>query len=149
MHQISVSVKCFILMRCYSNCYVDLATSHPLSITPYHYLLNNAKSCNEKLKMEHETTVTTAAKLADDTATSVGQLEKDIEEEFQVSTQLKRDMEDLKKKFTKEDNEEGANEIENLLASLRMVQVWQLSHFQRIGNLVFKNKEHARGLQSL
>ena len=111
--------------------------------------LNDAKSCNEKLKMEHETTVTTAAKLADDTATSVGQLEKDIEEEFQVSTQLKRDMEDLKKKFTKEDNEEGANEIENLLASLRMVQVWQLSHFQRIGNLVFKNKEHARGLQSL
>ena len=111
--------------------------------------LDDAKSCNEKLKMEHETTVTTAAKLADDTATSVGQLEKDIEEEFQVSTQLKRDMEDLKKKFTKEDNEEGANEIENLLANLRKVQVWQLSHFQRIGNLVFKNKEHARGLQSL
>ena len=29
-----------------------------------------------------------------------------------------------------EDNEEGANEIENFLGSLRVVQVWQLSHLQ-------------------
>ena len=107
------------------------------------------KTKNEKLEETIDKVKTNAAKLADDTATSVGQIEKDLDEEFQVSTQLKRDMEDLKKKFTKEDNEEGANEIENLLASLRKVQVWQLSHFQRIGNLVFKNKEHARGLQSL
>ena len=107
------------------------------------------KTKNEKLEETIDKVKTNAAKLADDTATSVGQIEKDLDEEFQVTTQLKRDMEDLKKKFTKEDNEEGANEIENLLANLRKVQVWQLSHFQRIGNLVFKNKEHARGLQSL
>ena len=104
---------------------------------------------NEKLEETISKVKITAAKLADDTATSVGQIEKDLEEEFQVTTQLKRDMEDLKKKFTKEDNNEGANEIENLLGSLREVQVWQLSHFSRFNKLVTENKEQARGIAML
>ena len=104
---------------------------------------------NEKLEETISKVKITAAKLADDTATSVGQIEKDLDEEFQVTTQLKRDMEDLKKKFTKEDNNEGANEIENLLGSLREVQVWQLSHFSRFNKLVTENKEQARGIAML
>ena len=111
--------------------------------------LEEVLSTLQEVVDQNQAIVTTAAKLADDTATSVGQLENDVEEEFQISTKLKRDMEDLKKKFSNEHNEEGANEIDNFLGSLRVVQVWQLSHLQRIGNLVTKNKEQARGLQSL
>lgn len=90
-----------------------------------------------------------AADAAESTASTIGLLEKDIEEEFQIATSLKRGMEDLKKRLASDGDEDAADEMEALLASLRKIQVWQLSHFERINKMTTENKEQARKVQLL
>mmetsp|Transcript_11328 Transcript_11328/g.20371 ORF Transcript_11328/g.20371 Transcript_11328/m.20371 type:complete len:99 (+) Transcript_11328:80-376(+) len=89
----------------------------------------------------------TAAKSAENAADTIGQLEKDLEEEFQISTQLKRGMESLKKKAEQDDEDKYTDDLEDLLSSMRMIQCWQLSHFQRINKLASENREQARNIQ--
>merc|ERR1712037_779403 len=98
-------------------------------------LLEDAKaSCkkqatkNEKLQTQIDEVKSTASKVADSTAQAIGQLERDLEEEFQIATKFKRDIEELKKKSTKEKAESYTEDFEDLLSSLRMIQCWQLSH---------------------
>eukprot|EP00580_Thalassiosira_gravida_P017909 CAMPEP_0201662160 /NCGR_PEP_ID=MMETSP0494-20130426/4328_1 /ASSEMBLY_ACC=CAM_ASM_000839 /TAXON_ID=420259 /ORGANISM="Thalassiosira gravida, Strain GMp14c1" /LENGTH=626 /DNA_ID=CAMNT_0048140459 /DNA_START=80 /DNA_END=1960 /DNA_ORIENTATION=- len=104
---------------------------------------------NDKLQKEIEDISRTAFKSAENAASTIVQLEKDLEEEFQTTTQLKRGMEDLKKKAQQDEDDKYTDDLEDLLASLRMVQCWQLSHFQRINKLVSENKEQARSIQLL
>jgi len=102
---------------------------------------------NEKLQKEIADIGRTAAKSTENAASTIAQLEKDLEEEFQISTQLKRGMESLKKKAEKDDEDKYTDDLEDLLSSMRMIQCWQLSHFQRINKLASENREQARNIQ--
>merc|ERR1712025_835383 len=82
---------------------------------------------NDALQKEIENIGRSAAKSVEDAATTIGQVEKDLEEEFQLTTQLKRGMEDLKKKAQEDQDCKYTDDIEDLLSSLRMIQCWQLS----------------------
>lgn len=111
------------------------------------------KSCkqksntSEKLHKKIEDIGQAAAKSADAASGTIGQLEKDLEEEFQVTTKLKRGMEDLKKRAQVEEEDEcTSDELEELLESLRKIQCWQLSNFQRISKLVSENKDQLRSI---
>ena len=130
--------------------------SHQKQVDDLTEQLNEAKAAikkaaekNDKLQSTIEDVKCSAAKSADSTATTIGQLEKDLEEEFQAATQLKRGMDDLKKKFTNDDKTEDLSALEDMLGNLRMIQCCQLSHFQRINKLVAENKEQSRNVQML
>ena len=119
--------------------------------------LNDAKaSCqknrkrNDKLQLEIDDVVRKSAKSAEDASATIGQLEKDLEEEFEVTTQLKRGLDDFKKMAHDDDNHDKyTDDIEDMLSLLRMIQCWQLSHFQRINKLVAENEEHTRSVALL
>ena len=82
-------------------------------------------------------------------AGAIGQLEKDVEEEFQITTQLKNGTENLIMKLGNDKNSHYVNDVEDLLGNVRMIQCWQLSHFQLINKLVSENKDQVRSIQLL
>ena len=80
---------------------------------------------------------------------AIGQLEKDVEEEFQITTQLKNGTEKLVIKLGEDKNSHYVNDVEDLLGNVRLIQCCQLSHFQLINNLVTENKAEVRSIQLL
>jgi len=123
-------------------------TSLKASLAEANESIATKKDQNEKLRSDLNTLSQASEKVGETACTSMAQLEKDLEEEFQITTQLKRGMEELKKKVQKnEDGNDYEKEVEELLGSLRMIQCWQLSHFQRINKLEVENKKLARGAQ--
>ena len=107
-----------------------------------------AQARNLELEDQIKSLASTSIETADSTFFTLSQLEEDIDEEFQVATKLKRTMDGLKMRAFKDGNEKLADEVEGLLSSLRMIQCWQLSHFQRINKLASKNNEHSHASQA-
>ena len=82
-------------------------------------------------------------------AGAIGQLKKDVKEEFQITAQLKNGTENLIMTLGKDINMLTMLKTEDLLRQVCLIQCWQLSHFQLINNLVTKNKDQVRSIQLL
>lgn len=104
---------------------------------------------NKELQTKIQGVKTSAARAHEGLAGAIGQLEKDVEEEFQITTQLKNRTEKLVMKLGEDKNSHYVNDVEDLLGNVRMIQCCQLSHFQLINNLVTENKAEVRSIQLL
>ena len=104
---------------------------------------------NKELQTKIQGVKTSAARAHEGLAGAIGQLEKDVEEEFQITTQLKNGTEKLVMKLGEDKNSHYVNDVEDLLGNVRMIQCCQLSHFQLINNLVTENKAEVRSIQLL
>jgi chromosome segregation ATPase len=79
-----------------------------------------------------------------DMASSMGRLEKDLNEEYKITTELKSRTEDLISKLDVDKNNSNyVQDVRDLLGSVRMIRSWQASHIQLISKLVFESKEQA------
>ena len=107
-------------------------------------------SCqNKQIQAKIEEVKRFVAQSFENIAGAIGQLEKDVEEEFQVTTQLKDGTEKLVEKLRKDKNSNYVSDVENLLGDVRMIQSWQLSHFELINKVVTENKDQVRNIQLL
>jgi len=107
-------------------------------------------SCqNEQIQTMMEEMKKSTTQATEDLAAAIGQLEKDIEEEFQVTTQLKNGTEKLIMKLGDDKNSQYVDEVEDLLGNVRMIQCYQLSHFQMMNELAIKNRDQVRSIQLL
>ncbi len=104
---------------------------------------------NKELQTKIQGVKTSAVRAHEGLAGAIGQLEKDVEEEFQITTQLKNGTEKLVMKLGEDKNSHYVNDVEDLLGNVRMIQCCQLSHFQLINNLVTENKAEVRSIQLL
>ena len=107
-------------------------------------------SCqNEQIQTMMEEMKKSTTQATEDLAAAIGQLEKGIEEEFQVTTQLKNGTEKLIMKLGDDKNSQYVDEVEDLLGNVRMIQCYQLSHFQMMNELAIKNRDQVRSIQLL
>jgi len=104
---------------------------------------------NKELQTKIQGVKKSAARSHEGLAGAIGQLEKDVEEEFQITTQLKNGTEKLIMKLGEDKNINYVNDVEDILGNVRMIQCCQLSHFQLINNLVTENKDQVRSIQLL
>jgi predicted nucleic acid-binding Zn-ribbon protein len=107
----------------------------------------SCKSLQIQKMMEEMKKSTTQA--TEDVFGAICQLEKDIDEEFQVTTQLKNGTEKLIMKLGEDNNSHCVDEVEDLLGNVRMIQCYQLSHFQMMNELATKNRGQIRSMQLL
>ena len=107
----------------------------------------SCKSEQIQTMMEEMKKSTTQA--TEDVFGAICQLEKDIDEEFQVTTQLKNGTEKLIMKLGEDNNSHCVDEVEDLLGNVRMIQCYQLSHFQMMNELATKNRGQIRSMQLL
>ena len=108
-----------------------------------------ASSQSKELRARIEGGKNAATKVSKDLGETISQLEKDLEEEFQITTQLKNGAEELIVKHVADKNANLTHEIEDILGDVRMIQCWQLSHFQLITKLISENKEQVRSIRLL
>jgi predicted nucleic acid-binding Zn-ribbon protein len=108
-----------------------------------------ASSQSKELRARIEGGKNAATKVSNDLGETISQLEKDLEEEFQITTQLKNGAEELIVKHVADKNANLTHEIEDILGDVRMIQCWQLSHFQLITKLISENKEQVRSIRLL
>ncbi|KAL3791456.1 hypothetical protein ACHAW5_008075 [Stephanodiscus triporus] len=86
---------------------------------------------------------------AEGMAGAIGELEKNVEEEFKIASQLKDGTEKLLSMLGDDKNSNYVDDVKNLLGDVRMIQSWQLSHFQLLNQLVTENREQIRSIQLL
>ena len=127
------------------------ATINDLTKSIEKLVLDNkeASSQSKELRARIEGGKNAATKVSKDLAETINQLEKDLEEEFQITTQLKNGAEELIVKHVADKNANLIHEIEGILGDVRMIQCWQLSHFQLITKLISENKEQVRSVRLL
>jgi chromosome segregation ATPase len=83
-----------------------------------------------------------------DLASSIGQLEKDLNEEFQITAELKTSAEELALKLNEgKDNSGCVDNAEDILGNLRMIQCWQVSHIQLMNKLLTENNDQVRSIR--
>lgn len=127
------------------------ATINDLTKSIEKLMLDNkeASTQSKELRARIEGGKNGATKVSKDLAETISQLEKDLEEEFQITTQLKNGAEELIVKHVADNGANLIHEIEDILGDVRMVQCWQLSHFQLITKLISENKEQVRSIRLL
>ena len=104
---------------------------------------------NVVLKTKMEKLKKSLASSHKDLASSIGQLEKDLNEEFQITAELKTSAEELILKLNDDkDKSECLDNAEEVLGNLRMIQCWQVSHIQLMHKLVTENKEQVRRIRN-
>jgi chromosome segregation ATPase len=107
-------------------------------------------SCqNKQIQTMMEEMKKSTTKANEDLLAAIQQLEKDIEEEFQVTTQLKNGTKKLVMKLGDDKNSHYVDVVEDLLGNVRMIQCYQLSHFQIMNELVTKNRDQVKSIQLL
>lgn len=127
------------------------ATFNDLTKSIEKLMLDNkeALSQTKELRARIEGGKNAATKISKYLSETINQLEKDLKEEFQITTQLKNGAEELIVKHVADKNANLVDEIEGILGDVRMIQCWQLSHFQIITKLISENKEQARSIRLL
>jgi chromosome segregation ATPase len=107
-------------------------------------------SCkNEQIQKMMEEMKKSTTQATEDLVGAICQLEKDIDDEFQVTTQLKNGTEKLIMKLGDNKNSHYVDEVEDLLGNVRMIQCYQLSHFQMMNELATKYRGQIRSIQLL
>ena len=107
-------------------------------------------SCkNEQIQKMMEEMKKSTTQATEDLVGAICQLEKDIDDEFQVTTQLKNGTEKLITKLGDDKNSHYVDEVEDLLGNVRMIQCYQLSHFQMMNELATKYRGQIRSIQLL
>ena len=109
----------------------------------------NVSCQNEQIQTMMEEIKKSTTQATEDLAAAIGRLEKDIEEEFQITTQLKNGTEKLIMKLGDDKISHYVDEVEDLLGNVRMIQCYQLSHFQMMNELVAKNRDQVRSINLL
>ncbi|KAL3827486.1 hypothetical protein ACHAXA_003755 [Cyclostephanos tholiformis] len=111
---------------------------------------NNASGENIVLKTRMEEMTKSLAEYHEGLVSSISQLEEDLSEEFLITTELKTGTEKLISKLNEEKvNGVHADEVEDLLGNVRMIQSWQVSHIQLINKLVNENKDKVRSIRKV
>ncbi len=107
-------------------------------------------SCkNEQIHTMMEEMKKSTTQATEDMLGAMCQLEKNINEEFQVTTQLKDGTEKLIMKLGDDNNSNYVDEVEDILGNVRMIQCYQLSHFQMMNELATKNRGQIKSIQLL
>ena len=107
-------------------------------------------SCkNEQIQTMMEEMKKSITQATEDMLGAICQLEKNIDEEFQVTTQLKDGTEKLIMKLGDDNNSNYVDEVEDILGNVRMIQCYQLSHFQMMNELATKNQGQIKSIQLL
>ena len=87
-------------------------------------MLDNKEASNlsKKLRARIDGGENAATKVSKDMAETISRLEKDLEEEFQITTQLKNGTEELMEKLGVDKSANCIDKVEGMLGDIRMIQ---------------------------
>ena len=85
------------------------------------------------------------ARSFEDLTETIGQLEKDFEEEFALTSELK----DIAENLMTKGGGEYDTEVADILGNVSLIQCLQISYLETVNRIYVENKEQVKCIQSL